>query len=91
MQQITAFSSGTTYSVARFRYLLAMWCARCYRPFNIVKDDELVEIFTMLYARIDVPHPITVSCDVKEIFRISKENVAKVLQVSSVVLCHIIY
>jgi hypothetical protein len=82
-QQITAFASGTTYSPARFRYLLAMWCSRHYRPFNIVKDEELLDIFTMLYARIDVPHPVTVSRDVKEIFRISRENISKVLQVCS--------
>ena len=68
-----------------------MWCARRYRPFNIVKDEELVEIFTMLYARVAIPHPITVSRDVKEIFRISRENVSKVLQVRSVILSGVLY
>jgi hypothetical protein len=80
-QQMTAFTNGTTYAPARFRYLLAMWCARRHRPFNIVKDDELIEIFRMLYDRVDVPHPITVSRDVKEIFSLCKENVANYLQV----------
>jgi hypothetical protein len=63
------------------RYLIAMWCARRHRPFNIVEDDELNEIFHMLYARVEVPHPTTVSRDVKEIFYICKKNVVEFLQV----------
>jgi len=80
-KQITAFGNGAKYSDARFRYLLAMWCARRHRPFNIVTDEELVEIFTMLYARVEVPHPITISRDVKEIFQQCKQNVTDTLQV----------
>lgn len=82
-QQITAFASGTTYSSPWFWFLLSMWCARRHRPFKIVADPKLVEIFQMLYHRAKVPHPVTVSRDVKEIFRLSKENVANILQVSS--------
>jgi hypothetical protein len=80
-RQIVAFASGATYSPARFRYLLAMWCARRHRPFNIVKDQELIDIFTMLYIRVDVPHPTTVSRDVREIFQLCKKNVIDTLQV----------
>lgn len=80
-QQLAAFANGSTYSAARLWYLLAMWCARHHRPFNIVKDDKLNEIFLMLYARVEVPHPTTVSRDVKEIFHICKKNVAEFLQV----------
>jgi hypothetical protein len=60
-KQITAFANGVKYSDACFRYLLAMWCACRHRPFNIVMNKELMEIFTMLYAHVKVPHPITVS------------------------------
>jgi hypothetical protein len=76
-----AFANGSTYSTTRFWYLLAMWCAHCHRPFNIVKDDELNEIFHMLYAQAEVPHPVTMSHDVKGIFDICKKNVVQVLQV----------
>ena len=64
-----------------------MWCARRHRPFNIVKDDELNEIFHMLYARAEVPHPVTVSRDVKDIFALCKQNVVDVLQVCSLFDC----
>ena len=56
-QQMAAFSNSTTYAPARFRFILAMWCARRHRPFKIVQDDELVEIFQMLYSLVDIPHP----------------------------------
>jgi len=81
-QQMTAFTNGTTYAPARFRFLLAMWCARRHRPFKIIQDDELVEIFRMLYDRVDIPHPTTLSHDVKEIYIMCKENVSNILRVN---------
>jgi hypothetical protein len=80
---MAAFASGSTYSEPRLRYLLSMWCARRHRPFAIVADPELIEIFTMLHARTNVPHPITVARDVREIFRLCKQNVVSMLKVSS--------
>ena len=81
LQQLMAFMSSSTYSTAQFQYLLAMWCVRHHRPFNIVKDNELNEIFHMLYVHAEVPHPITVSRDIMDIFRVCKKNVVDVLQV----------
>jgi hypothetical protein len=83
-QSITAFANGTTYSAPRFRYLLSIWCARRHRPFSIVMDPELVELFKMLYARVEIPHPKTISRDVKEIHLLCKERVAKMLGVGFV-------
>ncbi len=64
------------------RYLCALWVTRCHRPYAIVADDELLAIFRMLYAQVEVPHPTTLSRDVKEIFLIAQKNVAHMLQVS---------
>lgn len=80
-EMISAYANGTTYSASRFRYLLAMWCARRHRPFLIVQDDELQEIFRMLYSRVDIPSRFTISRDVREMFELSKANVIKVLTV----------
>lgn len=60
-----------------------MWCARRHRPFSIVSDPELQELFKMLYSRVTVPHPTTVSRDVTEMYILSKERVAKMLKVSA--------
>lgn len=81
-QGINDFAHGSTYSKARMRYLLAVWVVRRHRPYTIIQDDELLAIFRMLYSRVEVPHPTTLSKDVKEMFVIAQKNVAKELQVS---------
>ncbi|KAJ7599139.1 hypothetical protein C8J56DRAFT_722679, partial [Mycena floridula] len=58
---------------------LALWVSTRKRPFAIVSDPEYLEIVTMLQSRTDTPSPTTVSRDVKEIYSITKESVAKEL------------
>jgi hypothetical protein len=58
-----------------------MWCACRHHPFNIVADPELLDLFKMLYSRVEVPHPTTVSRDVREIHRLCKDRVANLLEV----------
>ena len=79
---ISAFAHGSTYSYPKFRMKLALWIARCHRPFAIVEDNELIDIFMDLNNKVEVPSRITVSPDVKEIFQISRVKVAEILQVS---------
>ena len=65
------------------RYLCAIWVAECKRSYRIVQDPPLLEIFRMLYSRVEVPHPTTISRDVREIFGMARANIAKQLQVST--------
>lgn len=62
------------------RYLLSIWVARRHRPFQIVQDPELIAIFRMLFAKVEIPSPSTISRDVREIFGLARSHVAKVLQ-----------
>lgn len=78
---ITSFAHGSSYDKASFRFWIALWVARRYRPFLIVEDPELLKLFTMLFARVDVPSASTVSRDIKEIFDISRQAVRTTLQV----------
>ena len=78
---ISSFAHGSTYSYPKFRMKLALWVARRHRPFAIVEDDELIDIFMDLNNKVEVPSHITVSRDVKEIFRISRVKVSEILQV----------
>jgi ribosomal protein S26 len=64
---------------------IALWVARRHRPFAIVEDDELLDIFKDLNNKIEVPSRFTVSRDVKEIFCISRKQVAGILKVRSFV------
>ncbi len=67
------------------RYLLAKWIAVHGRPFVIIVDAELLAIFRMLYAKVEVPHPTTLSRDLREIFQISRAHLADQLEVSTTV------
>ena len=78
---INDFAHGSKYSKAEFRFLLVSWVTQCHRPFAIVDDKPLQDMFRMLYAKVDIPSAATVSRDVKEVHSIAKKNVIKVLQV----------
>jgi hypothetical protein len=80
---ITSFAHGSTYTPQKHRMKLALWVARRHRPFSIVEDPELVEIFTDLNNKVITPSRHTVSRDVKEIFLISRERVSEILKVCS--------
>ncbi len=77
---IAQYAAGSTYDKAEFRYLTTVWIARCHRPFAIVKDEPLLDMFKMLYARVEVPSASTASHDVKEVFAMSKAEVGVYLQ-----------
>ena len=81
---IAAFAQGSTYTPHKFRMKLAIWVARRHRPFTIVEDEELVDIFTDLNNKVEVPSRFTVSRDVKEIFNMSCVKVAEILKVCAV-------
>jgi hypothetical protein len=64
---------------------IALWVARRHRPFAIVEDDELIEIFMDLNNKVEVPSRFTVSRDVKEIFELSRKRVAEILKVRAII------
>jgi hypothetical protein len=80
---ISSFAHGSSYTPQKFRMKLALWVARRHRPFTIVEDKELVDIFTDLNNKVEVPSRFTVSRDVKEIFYMSQIKVAAILKVRS--------
>jgi hypothetical protein len=62
---------------------IALWVARHNRPFSIVEDEVLLEIFTNLNSKCITPSASTVSRDVKEMFHMTRAKVAAMLQVST--------
>ena len=80
-QKISAYAHGAQYSPGRMRFLIAMWVACRYRPFQIVEDPEFREICKMLYNKVDLPSRHTVSRDVRDIHERAKANVLKLFKV----------
>jgi len=78
---ITAFAQGSTYTPQKHRMKIALWVARRNRPFAIVEDSELLDIFYDLNSKVVTPSRYTVSRDVKEIFQMSRIKVAEILKV----------
>jgi hypothetical protein len=76
-----SYAQGSKYTPAKHRMKLALWVARRNRPFAIVEDPELLNIFLDLNSQCVTPGQHTVSRDIKEIFNISQKKVAKILQV----------
>lgn len=72
---------GAKYTKALMRFKLLTWVARRHRPYSIVEDPELRDIFQMLYARVEVPSARTISRDVQEVFELSRLNLIAMLKV----------
>lgn len=81
-EKISAFAHGVTYTPLRMRLFLALWCARHHRPYAIVEDPELQNIFCMLYAKVKIPSRSTVSRDVQLLHREMKSALVALLLVS---------
>ena len=69
------------YNPGRFRLTAALWIAHQHRPFAIIEDPELIELFTSLNNKVVIPSCFTVSRDIQEIFATSQVGVAALLQV----------
>ena len=86
-QTIEKFAQGSTYTPGAFRFLITRWVTECHRPFKIVEDPPFQDMIRMLYSRAEIPSDTTVSRDVREVYKISQPQVAKILQVGILCLC----
>lgn len=86
---IATYAQGSTYTKVKLHYLLGRWVACRNWPFVIIQDPELLDIFRMFNASVEVPHPTTLSCDVHEMFLITRVHLGSILQVCTVVVSHL--
>ena len=82
---ITTFAQGSIYTPQKFHMKLTIWVVHHHKPFAIVKDDELIDIFMDLNNKVQVPSCFTVSQDVKEIFNISQGQIAAIIEVHALI------
>ncbi len=78
---VEQYIPGAKYTKALFRFKLLCWIVRRHRPYAIVEDEELRDIFRMLYEMVEVPSARSISRDVIEVFEMSKRNVIRMLEV----------
>ncbi|KAH8930556.1 hypothetical protein BT69DRAFT_1210286 [Atractiella rhizophila] len=69
------------YCPERFRFWIALLCARRKRPFSIVEDYEMKVIFKMLKPDVKIPSAKTVSDDVWMVYEAVSNIVKQELKV----------
>jgi hypothetical protein len=70
----------SNFDLGRFRYLVAAWSARRARPFAIIEDEDLREIFIMLRSSIEIHSRRTVARDISDMYMRSRNVIALHLQ-----------
>lgn len=75
------FVAGCTYSRDGFRWKLVNWIINKNRPYAIVEDPELIDIFCMLHGRLEVPCASTLSKDIKIVHGIAKRKLIQLFEV----------
>ncbi len=50
------------------------WVIHHHRPYGIIEDDELLEIFRMLNSKAEIPSARTLSCNIQEVFPTRQEE-----------------
>ena len=70
----------SSFDRGHFQYLIAAWSARHAHPFVIIEDEELHEIFIMLYLAVEIHSSQMMSCDISNMYERSRTTVAQHLQ-----------
>ncbi|KIJ27719.1 hypothetical protein M422DRAFT_190637, partial [Sphaerobolus stellatus SS14] len=58
------FVSGHGYTCEGFRFGVGKWIAKRCRPYTIIDDVELQDLFHMLYAHVEIPSRMSVQRDI---------------------------
>jgi hypothetical protein len=69
--------------VENFKAEIVHWVSESNRPFAIVKDRGFQSLMKTGRPNHYIPHPTTVSCDVKKVFARARRRIAKMLWVCS--------
>jgi hypothetical protein len=69
------------FSLARFRALLALWCAQNHRPFELVDNELFGAIVDELRPGTLLPDPTTISRDVRVIYRKNEDWIRQYFEV----------
>ncbi|KAJ3511644.1 hypothetical protein NMY22_g15587 [Coprinellus aureogranulatus] len=76
---VALYVKSSSYNSARHRVRIVLWVARRSRPYSIIKDEELQDIFRDLHANCESPSRHTLSRDVIEVHGLTKEAVVEML------------
>jgi hypothetical protein len=64
------------------RAVIVKWVSKSMRPFSIVEDDGFKELMKTGRPEYSIPSTRTVARDVNHVFKITRQKISKMLQVS---------
>ena len=78
MEKIAA---GCTYSCKGFHWLVMCWVVHKNRPYTIIDDEEVHDIFQMLHANINIPCMNMLVADIKLTHSMMRDKLIKLFEV----------
>ena len=75
------FAAGCTYLREGLHWRLLRWVVHKNRPYTIVDDEELHEVFAMLHAKAKIPCMNTLAGDIKRAHGMMKEKLVELFKV----------
>ncbi|KIJ43405.1 hypothetical protein M422DRAFT_127118, partial [Sphaerobolus stellatus SS14] len=74
---MTKFVSGHGYTHEGFCFGVGKWIAKHCRPYTIIDDVELQDLFCMLYACVKIPSRMSVQRDIRLMMDLTGEHLIK--------------
>ncbi|KZT31094.1 hypothetical protein SISSUDRAFT_995525, partial [Sistotremastrum suecicum HHB10207 ss-3] len=78
-RRMEGFAAGSSYRRERMRWMVVQWVAKKNRPLAIIEDEELEDIFRMLYASVHIPCRQTISIDLKNLYDMTRNHIKIIL------------
>src|SRR6266481_394479 len=75
------FAAGCTYSHKGFCWLVMCWVVCKNRPYTIIDDEEVYDIFQMLHVNVNIPCANTLVGDIKLTHSMMRDKLIKLFEV----------
>ncbi len=79
-KQLKIDEVASQYTHGEFRLLHAEWMDQLHCPQAIIQDPGLQKIYRLLNPRVQIHSDMTVGCDIKEVYEVSKEQLKEMLK-----------
>jgi len=75
------FAAGCTYSREGLHWRLLRWVVRKNRPYTIVDNEALREVFAMLHGKVKISCVNVLAGDIKQVHGMMKEKIVELFKV----------
>ncbi len=80
LKQLKINDVASHYNAGEFHLLHIEWMVQSHRPTTIIEDPKLQEIYCLLNPQVRIHSDMTLRCDIKEVYEVSKERLKQLLK-----------